>query len=146
MIAELHTEFPGAPARKLLGWRKRCMLAHAFLWDYSYNKAEVGPSSGATWRLSHCRHAQLRRVGRSQKRARRTHLRERESDALVAAGCVIVRVRVRVVADEVDTNADAYCRAPKAAREGAVETVLVRGSAACVDSIRLCEYRRGIGP
>ena len=38
----------GAGARKLLGWPKRCKLAHAFLLKYSYKKAEVGPTSGPT--------------------------------------------------------------------------------------------------
>ena len=42
----------------MLGWPKSCELAHAFMWEYSYilyrvYKAEVGPTSGPTWRLSH---------------------------------------------------------------------------------------------
>ena len=32
---------------------EKCVrLARAFLWEYNY-KAEVGPTSGPTWRLSH---------------------------------------------------------------------------------------------
>jgi hypothetical protein len=37
----------------VLGWPKRCKLAHAFLSEYSYKGFEVGPTSGPTWRLSH---------------------------------------------------------------------------------------------
>ena len=42
----------GAPARKALGWPKRWKLAHAFIWE-QLEKAEVGPTSGPTWRRSH---------------------------------------------------------------------------------------------
>ena len=37
----------------MLGWPKICRLAHAFLCKHSYKRAEVGPTSGPTWRLSH---------------------------------------------------------------------------------------------
>jgi hypothetical protein len=39
--------------RKVLGWPRRCKLARAFLWGYNDKKAEVGPTSGPPWRLSH---------------------------------------------------------------------------------------------
>jgi hypothetical protein len=40
-------------ARKVLGRPRRCKLAHAFVWEYSYKRAGVGPTSGPTWRRSH---------------------------------------------------------------------------------------------
>jgi hypothetical protein len=33
-------------ARKLLGWPKRCKLARAFLWEYSYKRLELAQLLG----------------------------------------------------------------------------------------------------
>jgi hypothetical protein len=51
---------PGALAarrptsEKVLDWPRRCRLARACRWAYIHNlTAEVGPTSGPTWRLSH---------------------------------------------------------------------------------------------
>jgi hypothetical protein len=30
-------------ARKVLGWPRKCKLAHAFLWEYSYKRLERAP-------------------------------------------------------------------------------------------------------
>ncbi len=34
------------PARKVLGWPKRCKLAHAFLWAYSYKRLKLAQLLG----------------------------------------------------------------------------------------------------
>jgi hypothetical protein len=40
----------------MLGWPKKCELAHAFLCGYNHrHKAGVGPTCGPPWRLSHSR-------------------------------------------------------------------------------------------
>jgi hypothetical protein len=33
-------------ARKVLGWPKRCKLAHAFLWEHSYKRLKLGQLLG----------------------------------------------------------------------------------------------------
>ena len=35
-----------AQARKLLSWPKRCKLAHAFLWEYSYKRLQLAQLLG----------------------------------------------------------------------------------------------------
>jgi hypothetical protein len=35
-----------ARARKLLGWPKRCRLAHAFLWEHSYKRLQLAQLLG----------------------------------------------------------------------------------------------------
>jgi hypothetical protein len=35
-----------AAARKLLGWPKRCRLAHAFLWEHSYKRLKLAQLLG----------------------------------------------------------------------------------------------------
>ena len=35
-----------ALARKVLGWPKRCQLAHAFLWEYSYKRLQLAQLLG----------------------------------------------------------------------------------------------------
>jgi hypothetical protein len=47
------------------GWPKRCKLAHESLWEIQLEKAEVGPTSGPTWYLSHLRAGPTEREGRS---------------------------------------------------------------------------------
>jgi hypothetical protein len=37
---------PIAIARKVLGWSKRCKLAHAFLWKYSYKRLKLAQVLG----------------------------------------------------------------------------------------------------
>jgi hypothetical protein len=34
----LSEDHQGLRARRVLGWLRRCKLAHAFLWEYSYEK------------------------------------------------------------------------------------------------------------
>jgi hypothetical protein len=36
----------GLYARKVLGWPKRCQLAHVFLWEYSYKRLELAQILG----------------------------------------------------------------------------------------------------
>jgi hypothetical protein len=35
-----------APARKALGWPKRCKLTHAFLWEYCYKRLKFAQRLG----------------------------------------------------------------------------------------------------
>ena len=54
---------PTASAQgRRLGWPKRCELARGSMWEYSYKKAGVGPTSGPTWQTERERehlHAEL---------------------------------------------------------------------------------------
>ena len=39
--ARLAAPFGPLAARNVLGWPKRCKSAHAFLWEYSYNRLKL---------------------------------------------------------------------------------------------------------
>jgi hypothetical protein len=45
-----------AAARKVLGWPKRCKLAHAFLWEYSYKRLKLAQLLGQLGVFLTCRH------------------------------------------------------------------------------------------
>jgi hypothetical protein len=52
-LVQNFTERARAQARKVLGWPRRCKLAHAFLWEYSYKRLKLAQLLANRWRLSH---------------------------------------------------------------------------------------------
>jgi hypothetical protein len=84
---------PGPPAalcddcgaRRVLGWPKRCKWAHAFLWEGSFKRLEVGPTSEPTsepFTLLHGAPACVQNHSGAAG-ARRTDLREHVPEAVV---------------------------------------------------------------